>query len=323
MIGVCLSLWTSRILPQQQDTGLVSPILRRPRPRLGEYTAQQCLATKNTLGESPIWSVQHQTLYWIDAPEGVVWTWNLQDPAYPTRIGAGGTKTTLGCIALLKGSSSSSSTTPSLVVAAEDGFWHITLPSSTQTTPGAVVSINVFTTRVAQQTWICPPPEPMDCTRPNDGRVDRDGQNLVFGMYNNYHRTPIGPRADNCASLYRFTATTTTSTASISSSTTSTLTSDTPSLQVNDNDQMRNTLPPYRVSNCICFSPNGRIMYFCDTPTRKLYAFEYINVNNNNNNNNSVPPQSTNTIRLSNRRLLWTMPSEWNGGPDGAQVGKC
>lgn len=59
----------------------------------------------------------------------------------------------------------------------------------------------------------------------------------------------------------------------------------------------------FRVSNCICFSPDGRTMYFGDTPTRTVYAFDY-------------SPNGP----LTNRRMVWTMPSDLPGGPDGAQV---
>lgn len=59
----------------------------------------------------------------------------------------------------------------------------------------------------------------------------------------------------------------------------------------------------FRVSNCICFSPDGNTMYFGDTPTRTVYAFDY-------------SPNGP----LTNRRMVWTMPSDLPGGPDGAQV---
>jgi hypothetical protein len=59
----------------------------------------------------------------------------------------------------------------------------------------------------------------------------------------------------------------------------------------------------FRCSNCICFSPDGLTMYFTDTPTRRIFAFDY----------NPAGP-------LSNRRLLYEMPSHLPGGPDGAQT---
>ena len=59
----------------------------------------------------------------------------------------------------------------------------------------------------------------------------------------------------------------------------------------------------FRCSNCVCFSPDGLTMYFTDTPTRRIFAFDY-------------NPSGL----LSNRRLLYEMPSHLAGGPDGAQT---
>merc|ERR1712238_287356 len=58
----------------------------------------------------------------------------------------------------------------------------------------------------------------------------------------------------------------------------------------------------YRVSNCLCFSPDGRTLYFCDTPTRKVYAFDYPETT-------TTEVSSGSSSLLSNRRLIWTMPS--------------
>jgi len=123
-------------------------------------------------------------------------------------------------------------------------------------------------------TILCERPEQTEATRPNDGRVDRKGR-FVFGMYNNYHR--LGASAgENNAGIYRLG----------------------PDLQMEQILDYK-----YRVSNCICFPKEGNIMYFCDTPTRKVYAFDY---------NDKGP--------LTNRRLVYTMPADLPGGPDGAQV---
>jgi sugar lactone lactonase YvrE len=126
---------------------------------------------------------------------------------------------------------------------------------------------------------LCDRPELTDVTRPNDGRVDRQGR-FVIGMYNTYHRTPLGEA--NIAGLYR----------------------------LNKNGSLESILDEsmdYRVSNCICFPASGDKMYFCDTPTRKIYSFDY-------------PVEFGG--KLSNRKLIWTMPASMPGGPDGAQVGK-
>jgi sugar lactone lactonase YvrE len=98
-------------------------------------------------------------------------------------------------------------------------------------------------------------------------------------MYNNYHRSPVGQA--NIAGIYR----------------------------LNENMEVEPILEDtlnYRVSNCICFPGSGDKMFFCDTPTRKIYSFDY--------------PLDRGG-KLTNRQLVWTMPSNLPGGPDGAQVG--
>lgn len=231
--------------------GGVIPGLICSRPQ--EMTAIECLTTKNVLGESPVWSVRDQALYWISAPEEEVWTWNLKDPPYRRLVG-----TTLGCVAIAGGSEKGS-----IVLAGERAFLKMTMsPSSTDFATGAEI--------------LCDRPEQTEATRPNDGRVDRQGR-FVFGMYNNYHR--VGASAgENNAGLYR----------------------------LNDQLELESLLDyKYRVSNCICFPAEGDMIFFCDTPTRKLYAFDY--------------PREQGG-KLTNRRLVWTMPPDLPGGPDGAQV---
>lgn len=234
--------------------GAVTGPLRHTRPI--ELSAQECVSTKNVLGESPIWSVRDQALYWISAPEEEVWTWNMRDPAYRRLVG-----TQLGCVAI-----KASDQPGTIVLAGESAFLEIVMAKGTRdfgTGP-----------RI-----LCERPEQTDVTRPNDGRVDRQGR-LVFGMYNNYHRTPVGEA--NVAGIYR----------------------------LNDNLEVESLLDEalkYRVSNCICFPATGDKMFFCDTPTRKIYSFDY---------------PAENGGKLSNRKLIWTMPSNLPGGPDGAQVGR-
>jgi len=119
---------------------------------------------------------------------------------------------------------------------------------------------------------LCQRPDRTSATRPNDGRVDRQGR-LVFGMYNNYHRAGASA-AENNAGMFRLG----------------------PDLDTEEILDYR-----FRCSNVICFPEEGDKIYFCDTPTRKIYAFDY-------------------GERLTNRRLVWTMPAALPGGPDGANV---
>eukprot|EP00536_Pseudo-nitzschia_multiseries_P014651 jgi/Psemu1/298789/fgenesh1_pm.745_\ len=229
-----------------------------------ELTALEVVSCKNVLGESPVWSVKDQALYWISAPEEEVWAWNLVDPPYRRLFG-----TTIGCIALKNNDAGGSG--GNILVAGERAFLETTMACGNNAVMDdySAVSPTIF----------CDRPEQQATTRPNDGRVDREG-NLVIGMYNNYHRAGSSEGANNCG-LYRLCPTT---------------------------RSLDPLFPPeykYRVSNCISFSPDGRTMYFCDTPTRKVYAFDY---------------PSERGAQCSNRQLLWTMPPNLPGGPDGAQV---
>ena len=232
------------------DGGVTGPKTATSRPR--ELTARECVSSKNVLGESPVWSVRDQCLYWISAPEEEVWTWNLKDAPYRRLMG-----TTLGCIALKEGDAGS------VVLGGERAILDLKMASGT----------NDF---ASGPSTLCERPDQASATRPNDGRVDRQGR-LVFGMYNNYHRAGAS-QGENNAGLFR----------------------------LNEDLEYENILDyKFRVSNCICFPADGETIFFCDTPTRKVYAFDY--------------PKKKGG-KLSNRRLVWTVPANLNGGPDGAQV---
>ena len=78
-------------------------------------------------------------------------------------------------------------------------------------------------------------------TRVNDGRVDRGG-NVVFGTLDEQHpRRPIG-------SFYQYSSA---------------------------HGLRRLDLPRAAVSNSICFSPDGRTIYFTDTPTGVIRSGSY------------------------------------------------
>jgi triosephosphate isomerase len=207
-----------------------------------EITARVAVACANALGESPIWSQRDNTLYWVSAVEGELWRWNCEDAPYKIipRFG-----TTLGFVAARAGGG--------LLLGGED----------------AILSLD----ETAREAVVLAAPPAEGNTRPNDGRVDRDGR-MVMGMYNNYHRAGASQGEDN-SGLYRFGA---------------------------DFDYEELLDYKFRVSNCCCFPADGRTVYFADTPTRKIYAFDY--------------PKSG---KPENRRLIWTQPPHWPGGPDGAQ----
>lgn len=213
-----------------------------PPPR--EFTARPCVGCANALGESPVWSARERTLFWVSATEGELWRWNLSDAPYKIvpRFG-----TTLGFVALRASGG--------LLLGGEDAI--LTIDSDGR-----------------EATALRPPPAEGD-TRPNDGRVDREGR-MVMGQYNNYHRSGASEGAEN-AGLYRF---------------------------ASQDDAFEELLDyRFRVSNCCCFPEDGRTLYFADTPTRTVYAFDY--------------PESG---KPTNRREIWRQPPDWPGGPDGAQV---
>ena len=200
--------------------------------------AEEVVPCGNQLGESPIWSEERQTLYWVDAPAGTLFSWDLKSA--PVRINFG---EVLGCVGLRSGGT--------LILGLESGL-HAFDPATKK-----LKLLSEF--------------EPGLNTRPNDGRVDRFG-NFVIGSYNNAHRVDAAP----IGGLWRLRA---------------------------KGQELEEILDyKFRCSNCICFTKSGTTMFFCDTPTRKIYQFDY---------DPRVGPM--------NRRLLYELPSSVPGGPDGAQ----
>jgi sugar lactone lactonase YvrE len=109
--------------------------------------------------------------------------------------------------------------------------------------------------------------EPELRTRVNDGRVDRAG-NFVFGTMDLEKTRGIG-------SFYQYSA---------------------------RYGLRRLDLEPVAISNSICFSPDGRTMYFCDSPRRRIMQCEY----------------DAETARVSHVRVFVDVPAD--GSPDGSIV---
>lgn len=106
-------------------------------------------------------------------------------------------------------------------------------------------------------------------TRLNDGRCDRQGR-FVFGTLNeDAAREPIG-------SFYRLNV---------------------------DLTLERLALPGVAISNSICFSPDGSLMYHCDTLTRRIMCCDY----------------DTLSGAVSNQRLFADLADQ-PGSPDGSTV---
>ncbi|HEX7339815.1 MAG TPA: SMP-30/gluconolactonase/LRE family protein [Rhodanobacteraceae bacterium] len=86
--------------------------------------------------------------------------------------------------------------------------------------------------------------EPDLPTRVNDGACDREGR-FVFGTL---HEPAGGGAKQPIASFYRLDA---------------------------DLSLHRLDLPHVAISNALAFSPDGRTLYFCDTPTRRIQCADY------------------------------------------------
>jgi len=114
--------------------------------------------------------------------------------------------------------------------------------------------------------------EPDLNTRPNDGKCDRDG-NFVIGSYNNNHRQD----EKNIAGMWR----------------------------LSKDDKSLTEIMDYRFrcSNTIAFDQSGTKIYFCDTPTKKIFRFDY-----------------SPTGPMTGKTLFAEMGAEESGGPDGATV---
>lgn len=111
--------------------------------------------------------------------------------------------------------------------------------STTKLLLGLDVGIAVLDTADGSLSEILPVEADQPSTRINDGRCDRQGR-FVFGMFN--------PKEEAIGGLYRVH----------------------PDLRVE-----RLPLPAIAVANSICFSPDGRTMYYGDSPTRTIWSLDY------------------------------------------------
>ena len=159
------------------------------------------------LGESPVWDVERQRLYWVD---GVSRRVHAYEPANGTAR-HWDVPAMVGSVALGQGDT--------LIVALVDGIYRLDLGS------GAPTSLFL--------------PEPGDPrVRFNDGKVDRWGRFLCGTM--GVHAEPLGQ-------LFRIDATGASAVLATG----------------------------IRISNALCFSPDGRTMYFADSLDRAIRAYRY------------------------------------------------
>jgi len=60
--------------------------------------AEQVMPIRCKLGESPVWDCERNTLFWVDAVGGSLYSWDLIHSPCKVELGE-----TLGCVALRKG----------------------------------------------------------------------------------------------------------------------------------------------------------------------------------------------------------------------------
>ncbi|MGD0915357.1 MAG: SMP-30/gluconolactonase/LRE family protein [Thermodesulfobacteriota bacterium] len=105
-------------------------------------------------------------------------------------------------------------------------------------------------------------------TRMNDGRCDRQGRFIVGGM-------DESGKSERISNVYR----------------------------VDRDLSVHRIISGVACANSTCFSPDGRVMYFADTPTGEIWAYDY----------------DTNTGDISDRRVFANF-SDQPGMPDGSIV---
>jgi L-arabinonolactonase len=108
----------------------------------------------------------------------------------------------------------------------------------------------------------------LPATRMNDGRCDRQGRFIVGGM-------DESGKSERISNVYR----------------------------VERDLSVHKIISGVACANSICFSPDGRVMYFADTPTGEIWAYDY----------------DTNTGDISNKRVFANF-SDQPGTPDGSIV---
>jgi len=192
-------------------------------------------ATAAQLGESPVWDVDRQRLYWVD---GVSRRVHAFEPA--SRVARHwDVPSMVGSVALGEGDT--------LVAALADGIYRLVLGSG-ELTPLLLPE----------------PPDPR--VRFNDGKVDRWGRFLCGTM---------GVHAEPRGQLFRIDAT----------------------------GAHTVLARGIRISNALCFSPDGHTMYFADSLDRAIRAYRY-------GPGDEFDPEP--------RMLIDTAP--YHSGPDGATV---
>jgi len=79
-------------------------------------------------------------------------------------------------------------------------------------------------------------------------------------------------------------------------------------------------MPDLCVTNSICFSPDGSMMYFADSPRQSIFVYDYKTDGGGGDSDDNDEDYVGDSVRLSNKRTVWSAPDGYVGGPDGSCV---
>ncbi|MGH7001968.1 MAG: SMP-30/gluconolactonase/LRE family protein, partial [Stellaceae bacterium] len=166
-------------------------------------------ATKDRLGEGPLWDVTEQALYWVDSMDRIIHRYDpargeFRDWTLPAEIGSMALREMGGAVLSL------------------------------------ATGLHLFDFASGQATLVIDPESNEPRTRFNDGKVDRQGRFVAGTMAREIRDRPLG-------ALYR----------------------------LNPNLSLETMEREIIVSNGPGFSPDGKTLYFADSPLRAIFAFDY------------------------------------------------
>jgi sugar lactone lactonase YvrE len=175
-----------------------------------EIAIERIGATRDALGEGPLWDARGQVLYWLDSMAGRIHRYDPVSAAYASLVVPGHK---IGSLAVRENGG--------LVLALTDGFYGFDFTSG-------------------RLTAILLPEAGEERVRFNDGKVDRQGRFLAGTVVRPGCEEPLGK-------LYRLNA-------------------------EGSADIIETGL---HIANGPCFSPDGSRLYFTDSLTRKIWAYDY------------------------------------------------
>lgn len=230
-----------------------------------------CCDAKAVLGEGPFWHPEHRRLYWLDIDGRELHRFDPEtrsDEVFPLR-------NRVGCIVPVEreGTTAQRNSSSFFLIAAEDGVFEIELPPPHFVSSFSATSFYAtFVPReILSETFIADPENAIATNRYNDGKCSPEGR-FWFGSLSM-------TKQPEAAALY-----------------------------VLDKGNAHKKIEFATNSNGLGWSPDSRTFYWVDTPTLKVFAFDYDSQNG----------------EISHRRVAITVPEGRNehtgkpwGRPDG------